>query len=312
MKQEEFNNLLFPQELYLLLNDFPNSNVNFLVTGITGWFGKTAISILKTFRQVKNLHFEIYGQHRNKLFRFKNFEIIPTNFQEVSNSNFYLIDAAGVNKPANNESQSKFAIANRECMQNSVFWLKNQKCKHALVFTSGAELTGVNSEDIHLKSYSKAKHENTELWKKISKSNGVPITKLRVWSVSGGYVKNPSQYLFSDLTLMAIKGNPLVTSDLETQRRYMLLDEALILSIKESFKNESFHTFDTGGILTTNKLLASSKFSISKDSVDFNSSRYLHDDFPNLVVLDGHLTLLEQHMITCRILKHRIHIGEAL
>lgn len=111
------------------------------------------------------------------------------------------------------------------------------------------------------------------------------IVVIRAYSVSGGYVRRPRDYAFSDFITQAPSGEIRVAANRLVYRRYCAVADALTVAVRSGTSGRS-GLFETGGDLLEMGELAASVASavnpearvVRPDVIDSQASEYCSDD----------------------------------
>lgn len=184
-----------------------------LVTGSTGWFGQTFLSLMPKHKSVLALPSSIEDstmRWTNDLIR----EFRPT---VVANFAFLTRDRLSeVGEPY-------FVSTNRQLTRQFLTLLEQPSVRLGLTISSGA----VSDEfDIYgkLKSY-----EESEALKRVTDVRAVAV--VRAYSVSGPYVRRPRAYALSQFVLDAARGNIHIMADRPVFRRYSSVSDLLKVAL---------------------------------------------------------------------------------
>lgn len=208
-----------------------------LITGATGWFGRTAQQLLPkhvvrlcTASSARQGCIE-YSFHAVR-------EFAPTvvlNFAFLTREK---LDTLG---------PEEFKVVNEELLQRFQAVTELPSVRGAVTVSSGAAIT----EPEH--PYGELKNREEEIALSFARSKSVNV--IRAYSVSGGMVLRPRAYAFSDFILQAESGSIRIRADQPTFRRYVSVADALSLAILEVNSGHS-GVVETGGPLVEMQELA--------------------------------------------------------
>ena len=125
--------------------------------------------------------------------------------------------------------------------------LTSRFCRHAqaasvrfaMTVSSGAAVTDVDHP------YGRLKAAEEEMAVQLS-AVGRTVVVIRAYSVSGGHVRRPRSYAFSDFILQAAQGHVHVSANSPVYRRYCSVRDALTVALRAGSNGRS-GLFETGG-----------------------------------------------------------------
>jgi nucleoside-diphosphate-sugar epimerase len=232
-----------PSSLELISKSLKNGD-KVLVTGASGWVGKTTCYLLSELGvpfypvatygreiQIGNRKLQIYSMDDHQIKYFS-----PSIF----------VDAAYLTREFSNEMPiSEYISKNREVTQKSIDLIRENGISQYIGFSSGVTLTTSIEEN---EPYSMVKRDfEKQIDSKMSELQ-TRYSVGRIWSISGGLVDKIDGFAFSDIVSQAIKGRIVLKSSKPVIRRYCLVDEMLAIAFANTEKNMKI--FDTGGPLT--------------------------------------------------------------
>jgi nucleoside-diphosphate-sugar epimerase len=134
-----------------------------------------------------------------------------------------------------------FTETNRALTERFRVWASGSTVRLGVTVSSGAALT----EPDHPYGALKAEEESLGL-ELVSGSRAMVV--LRAYAVSGGYVRRPRDYAFSDFIVQAHAGSVHVRADRPVLRRYSAVSDALTVALRAGLAGRS-GILDTGGEL---------------------------------------------------------------
>jgi nucleoside-diphosphate-sugar epimerase len=225
-----------------------SSDDRVLITGASGWFGRNALEIIRSFG-LKHLalgsedrtlvcdgfEIQLYKQSLNKIREFS-----PT----------IIIDSAFLtrDKLANIE-RDRFISVNRKLINDSLEMASLPSVRKYVGFSSGAtvNLAGESSFSLLDNPYAALKREYEDVITELSGPHKGKISIARVWSVTGAHVTKPELFAFSNLINQARAGQVFIKSQRLVFRRYCTIADVLLVALADS--GEQGPIFDTGGEL---------------------------------------------------------------
>lgn len=224
-----------------------------LITGATGWFGKTALElagnsgadILLIGRY--DLEFELGG--RKYLQNTWSDELIE-NFKPT-----IAIDTAFITREKIQETGiDSYVSGNREIITRSLQIASLQTLKTYIGFSSGAVFQpkpfGADEDP-----YAILKRSFEEDMRKLSLSSSANINILRTWSVAGKHVTKPEIFAFSNLIIQSHTSRIEIKSENPVWRRYCSVEELIAIGLASPF-GLKFSLIDSGGTLVEIQELA--------------------------------------------------------
>lgn len=243
--------LLHPRAVKLWESCFsPEDKI--LISGATGWFGRTALALSE------NLPLLLVGSRENNISIGKNektFRVVKPDVDQIRKFEpTVYIDAAFLTR-GHSETMplESYMKQNQLMMKRSLSIANLPSIKRFLSFSSGASVAfGKNPDsDPALNPYGYLKYE----WEKAVQKFGqerrdLASVIIRPWSVSGIFVRNPNGYAFSDFIHQVNSGKIDITAKNFVYRRYTSVEDLLAVSIATSrgFPNE-VKVVDSGGDL---------------------------------------------------------------
>jgi nucleoside-diphosphate-sugar epimerase len=213
-----------------------------LVTGANGWFGRSALSVLREY------DVEIYAtSNRTTNLTLEGSEFAVRVWDENSINTFRptaVIDCAFLTKDHLSDYAEEDYFATNRLLISRAKWLANlPSVKQFVGFSSGARLTDPTGP------YGKLKAEyELEIEASARRNPELAAVIARAWSVSGRLVTKPSVFAFSDFILQAETGVIRVNSEGLVNRRYVSIDDLLLVSSALA-REPGFQILDSGGEL---------------------------------------------------------------
>jgi nucleoside-diphosphate-sugar epimerase len=218
-----------------------------LITGASGWFGRTATLIIEETK----IPMYLTGSYSRTIQYLGNtFEVNKWNLQEIKKFQpTVVIDCAYLTREhAESTSLEEYTAINRELLDRIIEISKWSSVRKIISFSSGAAypyVSGAANKGIVEDPYGFLKYEaEVRLTNEIDMINN-KICIPRVWSVSGSLVTKIQGFAFSDLISQARSGRIVVNSNQKVLRRYCAIEEVVALAINDSSAQDPI--FDTGG-----------------------------------------------------------------
>jgi len=218
-----------------------------LITGASGWFGRTALAMTK----LAGLDYLATGSKARVMTFDGDRERIELHGLDVISAfkPTVVIDAAFLTREkAAVVGADKYIDANRKLIRCSKEIASLDSVRKYVGFSSGAavHLAGYSSFDLLDNPYAALKRDYEEEMLALSESTNASIVIPRVWSVTGAYVNSPKIYAFSSFILQAKSGNIEIRARHNVLRRYSLVEDVVSLAISQP-KEDRGTVFDTGG-----------------------------------------------------------------
>lgn len=192
-----------------------------LITGSSGWFGRTLTDMIKRHPQV----LPIGSPREPKAIQWR--DDIVRQFAPTVVANF----AFNTRDRLQGMRRAEFIEENRELTRRLIFALGLDGVRIGLTISSGASLSpdaeaGDASAEIY--GYLKAQEEDAAL---SMASTHLNVVVARVYSVSGPFVRRVHEYAFSDFVAQAIRGTVTIRSSQPVFRRYVAVRDLLSISL---------------------------------------------------------------------------------
>lgn len=243
-----------------------------LVTGATGWFGRTATILAHSLGAelmcistdgrkfiIENITFQSSKWDIESIKRFR-----PTIIIDCA---FLTRDKLSTIPAAHYQFQNELLIAQSMQLQSLT------SVRKFIGFSSGAA-RDLSPENL----YGALKRDYEKNLTIGAKRPGVSTTLLRVWSVSGRHVTRPLDYLFSNLILQSRSGQININSKSKVYRRYCDLQDLILGAL--IFDQGGSHIIDSGGPLVEIEELATKIMSVmDRPCTVFRELTSTEDDF---------------------------------
>jgi nucleoside-diphosphate-sugar epimerase len=261
------------------MNDFwyRNQSAKFLITGATGWFGRTLVDQLIQAR----IPFMCLGSHgRREIFSGK--QIRVQTFDDALVQDFaptIVADFAFLTRDKSEVmSPQEYANTNRRLTDQAISLAQIDSVRALITTSSGAAVHGKTD------SYGQLKLEADERFRDETAKLDKSWVNIRAWSVSGQFVRNINGYAFSKFVHDAIFEEKIsIESPHMVFRRYVDVGDLILVAIKLALGGEFRGTIDSGGELVELEQLAHRIFSVlqlePKIDVKRTDSGYIDDYF---------------------------------
>lgn len=266
--------------------NFQNANTldrlidgDFIVLGGTGWFGTTAINLLLK-SGVSTSCIKVVSRNRRQSQKWIDNNIQILSFPDLEKievrRNSIILNCTGINRhlieTLGSERFNRESSELRECVKELI--LRNPEIP-SIHFSSGAsQFYDLNSD---LYAYHKALDE-AEYLKSID--NVSKLILIRAWSVTGGYVLNPDQYMFSHLIMKKLLKEKVKITNPKTLRKFVSIEQVLKLSLFLT-KNSGSIVLNTAGELIDIVSLAElvgCNFEVEAESNSLHNSYFTLDN----------------------------------
>ena len=244
----------------ILFNKYVAPFDRVLVLGAGGWFGKTAIAMLDS-ELLAEKNFSFIGRKarsesvNGQVIEFEAWsdEILKHRRPEL------VLDFAFLTRDfASAMGLSRYNEMNKELSARLLRAARFDSVRCILSASSGAATQTRIDEFMQseLKAYGGQKKSNETELARISEWRGLPTSIARAWSVTGGFVRRPELYAFSDLIDSVLRENVMIVkSSHPVYRRFCAVDDLLSLSMAETACGE-FTVVESGGPLVEMRELA--------------------------------------------------------
>jgi nucleoside-diphosphate-sugar epimerase len=259
-------------------------NDRVLVTGASGWLGRTALDLLAP------LHLPTLAlASRARIIRVGDCEIecrVWDDWEVAAFAPSVVLDCAFLTRDRISDMPlGDYVAANRTLTQRLVYATQLAGVRLALTISSGAAVYPHDALNGPLEDnpygYLKREAEH-RLAQAAAESGAVPVVS-RAWSISGAHVQKPQGYALGSMIQAAASGAIRITARHPVFRRYVLAEELLALGIAEGSVGPA--TIDSGGELVEIAELAERIAAvlcpdvvISRDEVNADQSDNYHSD----------------------------------
>lgn len=242
--------LLNPSARELWTNSL-STNDRVLITGATGWFGQTAIHLMRESKEIpilplasKSRSFDSIGfsyfVNRWDLNLIKEFR--PT----------VVIDCAFLTKEqVTNEDIEKY-ISTNELLTSQLLELTSlSSVRRVITVSSGAAMYPIDAIQgtILENPYGYLKRKAELSLEQISRETKTNAIVARAWSVSGAFIGKSKKYAMSDMIIAAATSDEIIIqAPHKVFRRYVAVEDLLALSLAQSDKCQ-FDVIDSEGDL---------------------------------------------------------------
>jgi nucleoside-diphosphate-sugar epimerase len=231
-----------------ILENYLTSDDRVLVTGSSGWFGKTA-TVMARELNLKTL----CVSSSSRTYDVAGTRITSSPYDLLLINDFdptIVIDTAFVTRDLReNFTLDDYISINRQIIGKSMEIASLSSVRKYVGFSSGAtvNLAGQASFSLLDNPYAALKREYED---GICKLSGMPKGKIsiaRVWSVTGTHLTKPDLFAFSNLISQARSGRIVIKANNLVFRRFCTIDEVISVALADSGKHGPI--FDTGGEL---------------------------------------------------------------
>lgn len=212
-----------------------------VVLGSSGWFGREFAAMRTEAALVGATVREVPGPSAGLLVSDE--ELVA--FEPTVVLNFAFLTRERVES----EGLSEFKRINSALSERFLNLTRADSVRFTLTVSSGAAVTEPELPYGQMKLA-----EETAALRLVNSERSVVV--LRAYSVSGGYVRRPEAYAFSDFILQAARGAVEVNADRPVYRRYCSVTDSLAIAINRGLAGES-GILETGGDLVEMGELAS-------------------------------------------------------
>lgn len=168
------------------------------------------------------------------------------------------------------EGLAEFGRINSELSERFLTLARADSVRFALTVSSGAAVTEPEQPYGQMKLA-----EETAALDLVDAERTVVV--LRAYSVSGGYVRRPDAYAFSDFILQAARGAVQVNADRPVFRRYCSVTDSLAIAMNRGLAGES-GILETGGDLVEMGELARTIVQVVNPQAEINRREIVTED----------------------------------
>ena len=259
-------------------------NDRVLVTGASGWLGRTALDLLAPLGLPT-----LAVASRARIIRVGDCEIECRVWEDREVAAFaptVVLDCAFLTRDRVADMPlGDYVAANRTLTERLVYATQLAGVRLALTISSGAAVYPHDALDRRVEhnpyGYLKREAEH-RLAQAAAESGAVPVVA-RAWSISGAHVQKPRGYALGSMILAAASGGIRIAARHPVFRRYVLAEELLALGIAEGSVGPA--TIDSGGELVEMAELAAQIAAvvcpdavISRDEVDSREPDSYHSN----------------------------------
>jgi nucleoside-diphosphate-sugar epimerase len=222
-----------------------------VVTGASGWLGRTMVHILESH----GAEYLLLGSSS----RWENFSSGPKRVHKFTKelvrdfSPTLVTDFAFLTRETiSNYSLSDYTMINRALIKEAIWMLSLPSVKGFVSTSSGAAVAANKPSDDSFEQnpYGHLKRESEHLLMSLSDKLGVPHVVARPWSVSGEFVTKVQGFAFSQMIYSALTKRRI---DIENQhpvfRKYVDLEDLLRVCIGNLELGSNSQVIDSGGEL---------------------------------------------------------------
>ncbi|SOX53584.1 nucleoside-diphosphate sugar epimerase [Mycobacterium ahvazicum] len=255
-----------------------------LVTGASGWLGRTALDLLAPLGLPT-----LALASRPRVIRVGGRDIECRGWDPDEVASFaptVVLDCAFLTRDrVAGMPLGEYVGVNRGLTERMVYATQLPGVRLALTVSSGAAVyphDALNGQ-VEDNPYGYLKREAEQRLAQAAADSGVASVIARAWSISGAHVQSPQNYALGSMIQAAHTGAIRITARRPVFRRYVLAEELLALGIAEGGVGSC--TIDTGGELVEMAELASRvahvvrpEAAISRDAVDVGDPDRYHSD----------------------------------
>lgn len=248
------NDSLLNPSAVKLWGSFIQPEDKILITGATGWFGRTALALCE---ELPN-QIMLVGSRETKISALKHEKDFKVSkFDENTILKFeptIFIDAAFLTRGHSEVMSLKNYIRqNQAMMQRSLRIAMLPSINRFLSFSSGAAVDFRRNPNASSKvdpyGYLKDEWEKAVQGLKFERSELSSVI-IRPWSVSGIFVRNPREYAFSNIISQVSSNKIYISANNLVFRRYTSVEDLLAVSLAAGSKlSEQVQVIDSGGEL---------------------------------------------------------------
>jgi nucleoside-diphosphate-sugar epimerase len=259
-------------------------NDRILVTGASGWLGRTALDLLAPLGLPT-----LALASRARTIRVGDFEIgcrVWDGREVAAFAPTVVLDCAFLTRDRVADMPlGEYVSANRALTERLLYATRLPGVRLALMVSSGAAVYPRDALDgpIHDNPYGYLKRKAEHRLAEAAAESGVVSVVVRAWSISGAHVQKPQGYALGSMIRDADAGAIRIMARRPVFRRYALAEELLAVGIAEGGAGPA--TIDSGGELVEMAELAARIAAvvrpdavISRDEVDTRDPDRYHSD----------------------------------
>jgi nucleoside-diphosphate-sugar epimerase len=255
-----------------------NQDARFLITGASGWFGRTLVDRLLR----ADIPFMCIGSSRRReVFSGKSIGIYT--YDDAMSHDFapnVVVDFAFLTRDKSGAMSPRlYADINRELTHNAIRLARLDSVSTLITSSSGASVHGKAD------SYGLLKLEAEERFREETSKLDKSWVNIRAWSVSGQFIRNINGYAFSRFVRDAIfEGNISIESPHMVFRRYVDVGDLIEVALQLALSGRFAGTLDSGGELVELEQLAYRIFEViqmePRIHVNRTDNKKVDDYFP--------------------------------
>lgn len=218
-----------------------------LITGPTGWFGRTALELAQRLELETLL---IGSQAKDFFYGGRTFHQHAWNKSLINEFKPELvIDTAFITREkAKDLGLAAYVNANRQIMAQSYELAELESVRTYVGFSSGAAVATMKIAQMGQDPYGNLKKEFEEKLELLGRECKANVVLIRPWSVAGTNLTKPEIFAFSNLIMQARTGLIKINATGPVWRRYCSVDELLIAGVILGDRRK-FTLLESGGEL---------------------------------------------------------------
>jgi nucleoside-diphosphate-sugar epimerase len=258
-----------------------------LVIGATGWFGRTFVDLGSGLGMPSML----VGSSRSRLLLGQDdFQVVAWDHEMVAEFRPEVVFdfAFLLANRMTSMGRAAYVAANRSLVDRSEWLLSLDSVRDFYTVSSGAAVADSGREvSIDVSVYGSLKREAEARLSKAARTFGKRLRIVRAWSVSGGHVPRPQQYVFSDMIFSALHSGVIeIKASGPLLRRYCAVEDLLTVALADS-SNEHVTVIESGGPLVEALELADAIASFVRGSTIIEHAEGRIEGPPNAYHSDG-------------------------
>ena len=219
-----------------------------LITGASGWFGKTALELCKS---VQIPTFATYRKLPDQISKGPIYSGVWDEHQITQFAPTIVIDCAFITRELlKSMSLSDYISENSRLINNLIWATQLNSVSKTLTFSSGAAVfpRDASLSPVELDPYGYLKRQAEKRLKQTTDALGTNSVVARAWSVSGTFCTKFDVFAFTNIIKQALTGKIEIQASKKVFRRYVSIEDLLAVSFgKMSFSQ--FDVIDSGGEL---------------------------------------------------------------
>jgi nucleoside-diphosphate-sugar epimerase len=237
-----------------------------LVTGASGWFGRTTcalldglrVPVLLTASTAKDI--EVGGS---------TFHCGPWDWTAIAEFRpTVVIDCAFLTRDRVADMDLAAYVATNETLTRNLLAAAGlPSVARVVTVSSGAAVypTDALERTVEDNPYGWLKRRAEGALADVANERGIAVVVARAWSVSGAFVQKPRSYAFSDMILQAVAGSVHITAAAPVFRRYVAVEDLLSVALGGASRG-AVRVIDSGGPLVEMQQLAEAVVSVVNPS----------------------------------------------